>query len=210
MQKINLTKDDKDKILSVARLTNKKHRKKSYQAIGGIRGIRDTDYRCEFMKFPNDFKGASVLDIGCNLGAMCYIAKQRGAGRVVGIDKATTLIETSSAIFDKYNYDISLINYDMNKEGYEPLLKILGMKKFDYVFALSIYHHVDDKKVLWNIINYYCGDTCWFEGHKRNTREELEENLLLNLNAKKIEFIGNIKDHVRRSIFKCVFNGIAI
>ncbi|MHA1469759.1 MAG: hypothetical protein ACTSSP_04275, partial [Candidatus Asgardarchaeia archaeon] len=95
--------------------------------------------------------------------------------------------------------------YDLNKQGFESIAGVLGEEKFDYIFALSIYHHVKDKNVLWNIINRYCGDTCWFEGHRRNSREELQEVLSLNVKAKKIEFIGNIRDHVRRSIFKCTF-----
>ena len=205
MKKIRLRDYEKKEILRVSALADRKWKIKPYQAIGDIKGVRNTDYRCEFMNLPKDFQGKSVLDIGCNLGAMCYVANQRGAGRVVGIDKATTLIETSSEIFNRHGYNISLISYDMNEQGFKPLLKILGEEKFDYILALSIYHHVKDKNVLWNIINHYCGDTCWFEGHKRNNRKDLEENLLLNINAKKIEFIGNIKDHVCRAIFKCEF-----
>jgi 2-polyprenyl-3-methyl-5-hydroxy-6-metoxy-1,4-benzoquinol methylase len=205
MEKIKLTEHDKRELLKIVKLTNKKNRTSPYQAIGDLKGTRKTEFRYKFMNLPEDFEGKSVLDIGCNLGAMSYMAKQRGAGRVVGIDYNTTLLETSSSIFKRHNYDISLIGYDLNTQGFEPLVKILREEKFDYIFALSIYHHVDDKKVLWNIINNYCSDICWFEGHKRNTKEELEKELLSNLHAKKIEFIGNIKDHVRRSIFKCVF-----
>ena len=104
------------------------------------------------MNLPNDFKGKSVLDIGCNLGAMCLVAKQRGAGRTVGIDKSSILLNTSSKIFNRHNYDINLISYDLNEKGFKPLFKILGEEKFDYIFALAIYHHVHDKNVLWNII----------------------------------------------------------
>ena len=57
MKKINLTNQDKKEILEVVKLTNKKHRKDPYQAIGDIKGVRNTDYRCEFMKLPKDFKG---------------------------------------------------------------------------------------------------------------------------------------------------------
>jgi len=204
MKKIKLTDHDKEEILKASGDTDRKWKTKPYQAIGSVKGFRNTDYRCEFMNLPNDFEGKSVLDIGCNLGAMCIAVKQRGAGRVVGIDKATSLVETASDIFNRHGYDISLISYDMNKQGFEPLLKIIGEEKFDYIFALSIYHHVNNKKVLWDIINNYCSGTCWFEGHKRNSREELEKDLSMNLNSK-INFIGDINDHVRRSVFRCTF-----
>jgi len=205
VKRIILSDIEKKNILDASGCADRKWKKKPYQAIGDMEGFRSTDYRCDFMGLPSDFEGKSVLDIGCNLGAMCYASKQRGAGRVVGIDKASTLIDASSEIFDSHGYDISLINYDMNKRGVKPLLEILGEEKFDYVFALSIYHHVKDKKVLWDIINHYCRDACWFEGHKRNKKEDIEKYLNINVHAKKIKYIGNIKDHVSRSVFKCSF-----
>jgi 2-polyprenyl-3-methyl-5-hydroxy-6-metoxy-1,4-benzoquinol methylase len=208
MVKINLNKRDKERILKAAKMANKKQRKIPYQTIGTVKGTRNTDLRCKFMGLPNSFKGKSVLDIGCNLGAMCYVAKDRGADRVVGIDKSSVLLDTSSDIFSKHKYDISLINYDLNERGFEPLLEILGKEKFDYVFALSIYHHVSNRDVLWKIINHYCNDVCWFEGHKRNSKEEIQNALTSNLKAKCIDFIGNIKDHVKRPVFKCVFKGV--
>src|SRR5437868_10633573 len=35
---------------------------------------------------PEDLKGASVLDIGCNAGFYSIALKKRGAGRVLGVD----------------------------------------------------------------------------------------------------------------------------
>src|SRR4051794_9967485 len=35
--------------------------------------------------FPEDMKGASVLDVGCNAGFYSIALKQRGAGRVLGV-----------------------------------------------------------------------------------------------------------------------------
>ncbi len=208
MKKIDLTEQDRKEISRAAKKSSKRHRKKPYQGIGNVKGVRETDWRCEFMKFPKDFEGKSVLDIGCNLGAMCYVAKQRGAGRVIGIDKNSILLNASSNVFARHNYDIDLVSYDLNEQGYEPLLKILGEEKFDYIFALAIYSHVHDKNVLWNIINNYCGDICWFEGHKGDSREEIQEVLISNLKTKQIDFIGTIDfvdNQARRPVFKCTF-----
>src|SRR5258708_24366920 len=36
--------------------------------------------------FPQDMRGASVLDIGCNAGFYSIELKKRGAGRVLGVD----------------------------------------------------------------------------------------------------------------------------
>ena len=63
----------------------------SYQGIF-INGKRLKVGRGRFLKRttmwnPSDFKGKTVLDLGCNNGMLAIEAKKCGASRVVGVDK---------------------------------------------------------------------------------------------------------------------------
>lgn len=50
------------------------------------KGISDTQLKLARIKLPEDLTGKRVLDMGCNEGFFCNLAKERGAARVVGID----------------------------------------------------------------------------------------------------------------------------
>src|SRR5919205_2483718 len=45
------------------------------------------------MAIPEDLRGKSVLDVGCNAGFYSIQMKQRGADRVVAIDSDETYLE---------------------------------------------------------------------------------------------------------------------
>ena len=49
-----------------------------YQTFDGVVGKRDTQYRVEMLELDKDnFKGKTVLDIGCSIGAFCHEATRR-------------------------------------------------------------------------------------------------------------------------------------
>lgn len=59
----------------------------NYQSHKGLAaGMSDSAKKLNRIRFPVDLKGRSFLDVGCNEGFFCNVAKERGAARVVGID----------------------------------------------------------------------------------------------------------------------------
>lgn len=52
-----------------------------------------------------DFKGKSVLDMGCNLGFYSFLAKQLGAGTVVGLDIDLVAIQCCNLLQKMYGLD---------------------------------------------------------------------------------------------------------
>jgi hypothetical protein len=61
-------------------------RVKAYQQIPGLTdGMREIEGRTGLF-VPSDFAGATVLDMGCNVGQMCFWAKEQGARAVTGVD----------------------------------------------------------------------------------------------------------------------------
>lgn len=84
---------------------------------------------------PEDLRGKSVLDVGCNAGFYAIEAKKRGAQRVLGVDSQRNLIRQATFVRDHLGLDINyrkLTVYDL-----EP--RELG--QFDITLALGLIYH---------------------------------------------------------------------
>jgi SAM-dependent methyltransferase len=89
---------------------------------------------------PDDLTGLSVLDVGCDHGGFCKLASDRGAARVLGIDRGR---EVRGAGF----VDLAARNTAEGWRGCEFRDVSIGrdwpeLGKFDLVFCFSLYHHV--------------------------------------------------------------------
>lgn len=85
----------------------------------------------------------SVLDIGCDGGFWCWLAKQHGAGRVLGLDRNrhvngefTDLISANRAVVDSHTWlkGCEFEHIDLGKQYRD-------FGKFDFAFMMSMYHH---------------------------------------------------------------------
>jgi tRNA A-37 threonylcarbamoyl transferase component Bud32/SAM-dependent methyltransferase len=164
---------------------------------------RDMAHRYAVMGAPENFENASVLDIGCNIGRICMDAKKRGAARAIGIDYRRDVVDAMNGYFKQIGIDVSLFTFDIN-EGVESLQSIIGPASFEYVFALSIWSHVDQQK-LWSIINRFCAKVCFFEDNcpsRVKSLDKLKRILEENLHFRKIEFMGFTTDRGVRAVYR--------
>lgn len=83
---------------------------------------------------PKDMSGMSVLDIGCNAGHFAFQAADRGASRVVGVDRHEGYIEQAKFCSEVRGQDIDFHVMDI----YD--LRDLG-ESFDFVFCVGILYH---------------------------------------------------------------------
>jgi 2-polyprenyl-3-methyl-5-hydroxy-6-metoxy-1,4-benzoquinol methylase len=184
----------------------------AYQTIDDHKGIRDMEHRFELMSLPDSFEGKTVIDIGCNVGAVCIEAKKRGAARVVGIDYKKETINVAKKIAEELEIDIEYFVFNIDN-GLDALKKEIGSDKFNYTFALSIYNHVNTQKLV-NIVSYYTGEICWFEGHalkSKKTSRYYQKNecsareLTDQFNCARAEFLGASNDRGTRHNFKLYY-----
>lgn len=84
---------------------------------------------------PNDLSGASVLDIGCNGGFYSIQMKQRGAGRVLGIDVDDRYLNQGRFAAEALGLDI-----EFEKRSVYEVDAIEG--QFDYVFFMGVFYHL--------------------------------------------------------------------
>jgi len=84
--------------------------------------------------FAHDFKGKSVLDIGCFLGYFCHEAVRRGAGRVVGIDVDENRLRQARLLAECLNLPIEYQRIDIEQD--DP------PGQFDIILLLNVLHHI--------------------------------------------------------------------
>ncbi|MEP6020665.1 MAG: class I SAM-dependent methyltransferase [Paracoccaceae bacterium] len=104
--------------------------KKAYKH---VKDGRDASFE---MFRAKDFRGRSVLDLGCALGDMLYKSERLGATRLVGVELRQDTFEAAQRIASLLRSKAEIINSDfMTTEICET---------FDDVYALNVIHHVSD------------------------------------------------------------------
>ena len=84
---------------------------------------------------PEDLRGKTVLDIGCNAGFFSQAMKRRGADRVLGIDWDERYLAQARLAADIAGLEIEfrrLSVYDVGSLG----------ERFDIVFFLGVFYHL--------------------------------------------------------------------
>jgi SAM-dependent methyltransferase len=104
---------------------------------------------------PEDLAGKSVLVLGCNNGRDCFLAGERGATKIVGVDIDAPLLNAALREATYYGYPTDFIQYDLNSP--------LDIGEFDTVLAFSIYNSVADHGILAQTMRK--GKVVYFEGH---------------------------------------------
>ncbi len=100
-----------------------------------LKGGRDRS-RFDVFDLPANMAGQSVLDIGCNLGAISLECRQRGA-RVRGLDYNAELVQCASevaAAFGIKDIDYRVLDLRADRLG----------GRYDHVFFLNVFHHLDE------------------------------------------------------------------
>ena len=169
-----------------------------YQQIAGlgINGVRDTDSRIEDMRWDEtDFAGATVLDTGCNLGAFCQEASDRGAKRVIGVD----LPEVANVAYEVANWrgywNMDFIGANL-PSGANKVKSICGIDTFDIVLCLAVRY---TNPARW--MSSLPGRLAYFEGHARNSESAWRP--VLQEHFSRVEFLGMTRDHGPRPVFRC-------
>ena len=164
----------------------------SYQSIEGwgIDGKRKTEYRVQQMGLHGiDFKGKTVLDIGCNLGMMMHYARTRGASEICGYDTLPNVLVARE--FANYNkiFDLHFQSSDLSKR--------VPDHKADIVFFLAMSMYVGFPSWIREVTN----EVLIYEGHGHEDAEETRKKLGQHFSS--VESIGATEDRDVRPLFIC-------
>ena len=114
---------------------------------------------------PQDLRGKSVLDIGCNAGFYAIEMKRRGADRVLGIDSDERYLEQARFAAEVSGADIEfrrLSVYDV------PSLR----ERFDLVLFMGVLYHLRYPLLALDLLHEYAvNDLMVFQTLMRGARE---------------------------------------
>jgi 2-polyprenyl-3-methyl-5-hydroxy-6-metoxy-1,4-benzoquinol methylase len=129
--------------------------------------------------FPEDLKGASMLDIGCNAGFFSILAKLRVAGRILGLEFFPMFFEQAEHIRKIWQMDMEYRLMDAH-----DLIKI--DEQFDLVMFAGILYHLKNPLMVLEEIGRLCRDAVVIESE---VIPEDPRNLLMA----RLGPLGNIK-----------------
>ncbi len=114
---------------------------------------------------PQDLRGKSVLDVGCNAGFYSIEMKRRGAERVLGIDFDDGYLEQARFAAEVSGAEIEFRNmsvYDVAQLG----------EKFDIVLFMGVLYHLRHPLLALDLLwEHAVGDTLVFQSLMRGSRE---------------------------------------
>jgi tRNA (mo5U34)-methyltransferase len=117
---------------------------------------------------PQDLRGKSVLDIGCNAGFYSIEMKKRGADRVVGIDFDDTYLEQA-----RFAAEVSEIEIEFRKLSVFDV-GALG-EKFDVVIFMGVLYHLRHPLLALDLIReHVAGNMLIFQSMQRGSSEIFE------------------------------------
>jgi len=101
-------------------------------------GPMDSEEKLRLIQLPEDLRGKSVLDIGCNEGFFAFEAERRGAAYVLAVDSDAAARKKFHIVKHllKSNVEFLFLNVTDLDE------RTIG--HFDVTLFLSVFHHLKD------------------------------------------------------------------
>ncbi len=124
-----------------------------------IEAIHDSDSvlaSLDQLGFPRDFSGKTVLDVGCNAGYYSFVAKARGANRVVGVELDPHCVQQAEYLSNLLGLDAEFINDDAH--GIDA-----SLGTFDIVICTGLMYHIADPTNVLSKLSTVCTDTILIE-----------------------------------------------
>lgn len=156
-----------------------------------VEGSRSAAHRLD--RFAAGVGGKSVLDLGCCIGSVAMEAYRRGARKVTGVDSIPMYIDCAIDIARYNGYHINFLVADVtNIEGMRHLSeRYFGKSGPDYVFALSLYKHIEGK--LFDLLEAIPWKVCFLESN--NAPQGLETPHVIEM-MKRIRRMGVISTYM--------------
>jgi tRNA (mo5U34)-methyltransferase len=112
---------------------------------------------------PQDLRGKTVLDIGCNAGFFSFEMKRRGAERVVGID-------TEPLYLEQARFASEIIGYELELHELSVYEVARLRERFDLVLFTGVYYHLRHPLLALDLIReHVVRDTLVFQSMQRGS-----------------------------------------
>jgi len=163
----------------------------------GVKGVREIESRIKMMRWDDyEWKGRTVLDVGCNSCAFAREATRRGAARVIAVDyKGATKNRELDNWLGYWNIDHLQI---LLPKEWKQIRRKTGIKRFDTVICLSMVGHAGGYK-RW--LPALCDDLLFFSGQGNEERSKYQAKL--DRDFAEAEWRGYATDNGRHPVWVC-------
>jgi len=130
-------------------LANQEHYDRYYQTIMlpfglSLQGYERTEDTWQIIQENVDFRGKTVLDVGCYHGYCCFMAEDAGAISVIGLEKQERILVFTKRIRDMWHYQTKLLQEDIDN--------YVLTNRFDIVLCLNMIQYVQNpQSVAWKL-----------------------------------------------------------
>ena len=147
-----------------------------------VRGRRpDTLTRIKMLE-PGDLQNASVLELGCNIGANSFLAAEHGAAKVVGVDVSPRIASAAVRLNAYFGRPCEFTVDDLNE-------RLDHVEPADVVFCFSVVAHLNATDELTESVRALTRRVLYFEGHSNGRAEDYRYILNPELFAR-IDLVG--------------------
>lgn len=163
----------------------------------GITGTRKVNDRIAHYDV-NDFKDATVIDLGCNMGQMAFQAEKWGASKVIGVEFDAVAVNNANEVKEKLNSDVIFVVDDLDSNFLWNSLPTIDVVMF---LAVIDTHELENR---YGILSKACaktGKVMYFEGHGKQPAGRYLQNIIEYTDFSQIVYKGNTP--VNRPFFRC-------
>lgn len=162
----------------------------------GITGTRKINDRIAHY-IQDDFKGATAIDLGCNMGQMSFQAEKWGAD-VIGVEFDSNAIANALEIKEKIGSNVNFVVDDLDSNFFWN-----SIPKIDVVMFLAVIDTIElDNR--YGILSKACAKTnkvMYFEGHGKAPVSKYMKNIVDYTDFSQIIYKGNTP--TKRPFFRC-------
>ena len=162
----------------------------------GITGTRKINDRIAHYT-QDDFKGATAIDLGCNMGQMSFQAEKWGAD-VIGVEFDSNAIANALEIKEKIGSNVNFVVDDLDSNFFWN-----SIPKIDVVMFLAVIDTIElDNR--YGILSKACAKTnkvMYFEGHGKAPISKYMKNIVDYTDFSQIIYKGNTP--TKRPFFRC-------
>lgn len=162
----------------------------------GITGTRKINDRIAHYN-QDDFKGATAIDLGCNMGQMSFQAEKWGAD-VIGVEFDSNAIANALEIKEKIGSNVNFVVDDLDSNFFWN-----SIPKIDVVMFLAVIDTIELNN-RYGILSKACAKTnkvMYFEGHGKAPVSKYMKNIVDYTDFSQIIYKGNTP--TKRPFFRC-------
>jgi hypothetical protein len=165
-----------------------------------VAGRRKDMLRRIKMLEPDDMRGSTVLDLGCNVGSNCFLAVHAGAASAHGLELSPRIATAAVRLNCYYAAPCWFTVHDLT-------VPFIPQAPYDVVFCFSVVAHLPTKDAIVETFRASTGRVAYFEGHENSSladyRYILNEDLFSSVD---LIGYGQASIHgssLNRPLFRC-------